>query len=356
MASYDCRGKKKLWSVRFEIIEDGEVKMKRLSGFDRKKDAHQAYIQFMETYKQRRNNLKNNTISFLDLYNEYKIFAKTKLKESSFYDFCSKSDLHIKPYFENFTNVKEITPKIILKWQQTISKYSYKYKINLRTYLSSILRYAERYYNIINQLKFVDTFRNIDDIHEMQIYTPEEFNKFIEEVDKIEYKAFFYALYYTGARKGELLATNWSDWNLKDGYLKITKTISKKVFDKPFAITKPKNQTSIRKISIPKNLINIMQELKNVSQQTKFVFYGDKPLADSSIGRVRDEACLKANLKAIRIHDFRHSHASLLFSKGITPMAVAKRLGHKDIKETFNTYSHMMPAEEKKLLNMLERI
>ena len=188
----------------------------------------------------------------------------------------------------------------------------------------------------------------------MQIWTPEEFNKFINYVDKIEYKALFYALYYTGARKGELLATNWNDWNLDDFSLKITKTISKKVFDKPYAITKPKNKTSVIKISLTNVLVNIMKEHYEINKNESFVFFGNKPLADSSIGRIKATACKKAGIKEIRIHDFRHSHASYLFSKGITPIAIAKRLGHKDVKETFNTYGHMMPTEDEKLLNALD--
>lgn len=356
MASYEQRGKNKLWSVRFSEVEDGKETQKRLSGYKTKKECQAAYHKYIEEYKQRRIDKINspNIISFSQLYNTFKEYQKQQIKESSYYDFCSKSDLHIYPYFSKFNNVLNIKPIDILEWQKTKESYSYKYKMNLRIYLSSIFRYAEKYYNIPNPVRKTDTFKNNDPIKEMQVWTMDEFNAFIEQVEKLEYKAFFTALYFTGARKGEMLATTWKDWDLINKQLNINKTLTKKVFDAPYSITKPKNNTSIRKVSIPARLLNIMKELKSQTKENRFVFYGDKPLADASIGRVKDEACQKADVKNIRIHDFRHSHASYLFSQHITPMAVAKRLGHKDVKETLNTYAHMLPQEEDIILSILD--
>lgn len=63
--------------------------------------------------------------------------------------------------------------------------------------------------------------------------------------------------------------------------------------------------------------------------------------------------CKLANVKKIRIHDFRHSHASLLLSKGVPITVISQRLGHSDINMTLNTYSHMMPNDEDKAVNMI---
>ena len=56
--------------------------------------------------------------------------------------------------------------------------------------------------------------------------------------------------------------------------------------------------------------------------------------------------CEKAKLKRIRVHDLRHSHASLLIEQGIQPIVIAKRLGHEKIQTTLDTYGHMYPHKD----------
>ncbi len=350
----------KTWSVRFRYVNEEQKEVqKRLSGYTTKKEANEEYLKFISQAKQYvKLDKQSHDLTFNELYEEFKDFQKSRIKESSFYDLCSKCNIHILPYFKEY-KVKDITPKILLNWQNSINQYSYKYKVNLRTYLSSILKYAERYYQIINQLKNVDGFRNINFVKEMSIWNPNEFNRFIEQVDNIAYKAYFYCLYFTGARKGEILATTWNDWNLDEGTLNITKTVTKKIYGKLWDITTPKNNSSIRKIQLPSNLINIMKEYKEFyinSNLDGLVFYGSKPFADSSTERKVKEACEKANISKIRIHDFRHSHASLLLGNGISAVAVAKRLGHSSVKQTLDTYAHLIPQESNLLIKVLESI
>ncbi len=354
---------KKSWTVRFRVLDtNGDEIHKRLTGFQTKKDAQNGYINFINETRLHTPIKTDERVKFDVLYEDYKSYAKNQLKDSSYYDFCSKCDIHILPYFKDFY-IQDLTPKVLLNWQNHITNkkmdngklYSYKYKRNLRSYLGTILNYAEKYYGIHNNLKSVDNFRNTDFDKEMQIWTPEEFNAFIDKVERKEYQAFFYALYFTGARKGEILATTWKDWDLTKNTLNINKSITKKVYGKSWDITKPKNQSSIRKISIPPILVEVMKVFKIGNESNGFVFYGDKPLADSNIQRFQENACKLAKVKKIRIHDFRHSHASLLLSQGVSVVAVAKRLGHSNIEQTLNTYAHMMPQEDELLIKILEK-
>lgn len=62
---------------------------------------------------------------------------------------------------------------------------------------------------------------------------------------------------------------------------------------------------------------------------------------------------INAGIKKIRIHDLRHSHASLLINKGQNILIVSQRLGHSDVKQTLNTYSHLMPNVQKEILNAI---
>lgn len=85
-----------------------------------------------------------------------------------------------------------------------------------------------------------------------------------------------------------------------------------------------------------------------------FVFGGIKPLSPTTIARKKDNYCKEAGVKKIRIHDFRHSHVSLLISKGVPITAISKRLGHSNIEMTFNTYAHLIPEDEIKTINVLD--
>ena len=61
-----------------------------------------------------------------------------------------------------------------------------------------------------------------------------------------------------------------------------------------------------------------------------------------------------SGVKKIRLHDLRHSHASLLISKlGAQPLMVAQRLGHEKIQTTLNTYSHLYPNKARDLVEQL---
>ena len=62
----------------------------------------------------------------------------------------------------------------------------------------------------------------------------------------------------------------------------------------------------------------------------------------------------ESGVKTIRIHDLRHSHASLLVEMGFTPLEIAERLGHERIETTLNTYSHLYPDKQDRLADRLE--
>ncbi len=62
----------------------------------------------------------------------------------------------------------------------------------------------------------------------------------------------------------------------------------------------------------------------------------------------------ETGVKRIRLHDLRHSHASLLVEHGFQPLAIAERLGHEKIETTLNTYSHLYPNKQAELADRLE--
>lgn len=358
MASYEQNKNSKLWSVRFRDVTADGVKNKRLSGFKTKKDAQAGYIDYLNE-KERNAPFASSSASdellFSELIRHYLAHTQTRVKPSSFYDIESKIVKHIMPYFENKL-VSDVTPLDILNWQQTVDHYSYKYKSGLRTFLTSIYKFGERYYDVKNIMPKVEPFRNLEKKKKMLYWTPKEFARFISCVPDFEFNVFFRLLYITGCRKGEALALEWSDIDFDAKTVSITKSLTRKESGKAYSITTPKNASSNRDVDIPESLCRILQDLKKSQESHTFVFGGDKPFAERTIDRRFANAIELSGVPKIRIHDLRHSCASLLISQGVSIVAVSNRLGHSNIEQTLNTYSHMMPSDATKIIEIFDNI
>src|SRR5690625_5023703 len=195
-------------------------------------------------------------------------------------------------------------------------------------------------------------------------WTLEEFKNFMSVVDNYEHRAIFMTFYYSGMRKGELCALTWNDIDFKNNTINIDKTAYNR------NVTTPKTPSSVRKLEMPKYVMAMLNQLKSLKKPRQksgyFVFgkfYDHLPAAslDRWYHNYLDKWVEKEGFteeieekKRIRMHDFRHSHASYLINKGAIPAVVAKRLGHKDVATTLNTYSHLYPSTEKEIISQME--
>ena len=374
MPSYEKNKKSGLWSCRFrEIGDDGLPHQRRLSDhFKTKKEAQFAY----EDYIKQRDELKKqqqaaqqeaqkaaqkdpNELLFDDLLSMYLEFQKPRIKESSLYDVRMKAKCRILPFFTGM-RMKDIKPSTVLDWLNSLSEYSYKYRAGLMTHLSSIYSFGEKYHEITNIMSKVDRPRNLEGKKEMLFWTPEEFERFVEKVKNTEYNMLYRTLYLTGCRRGEALALTWDDIDEENGTINISKSVGFKVRHegKNYKVTPPKNVGSNRNIVIPSFFMEQLREYKDWQKENKesqdFVFGGSAPLPPTTIERIMTKATDAAGVKRIRVHDFRHSCASLLLSKGNTIISVSKHLGHNSVEQTLDTYAHMMPDDRTMLKNTLE--
>lgn len=359
MASYSQSKSSKLWSVRFYINVDGREKQKRLSGFARKKDAEQAYLAYLA--QETPEKLAESGLMFDGLVEAYLAHIRLNTKESTVYSLDSKIRSRILPYFAR-RKVAAIKAIDVESWTATLTDCSYQYKLALRGQLSAILRYADRYYDIPTVMTKVAPIRNTEPKKEMLFWSEEEFARFVSSIPEKNnaHRLFFMTLYLVGARKGEALALTWSDIDLDNGLISITKNITRKTSSSAWAVTTPKNQASNRTVSIPSSLCAEFARYRSTlvpsPQSSDFVFGGDRPLADRTTDRVFLNACEISGVKKIRLHDLRHSCASFLISHGVSIVAVSKRLGHSNVEQTLNTYSHMMPRDDEMMLKIVDKI
>ncbi|MBO5967058.1 MAG: site-specific integrase [Clostridia bacterium] len=350
MPSYEKRND--LWSIRFRVFDGLHEHNKRLSGYKTKKDARAAYEEYLRKNIVQTTPTADPVNSFRDLVVEFLQRKKGDWASSSYLDAEMRINKHILPTFGN-KKPAEISVKDIEDWQSKLTDagYAYKYKHNLRAYMVQIYKYANRVYNVPNVMDKVSTFRNPSGKKEMQIYTPEEMKAFLKaaEADPI-YHAFFRFLYFSGCRRGEALALSKDDLCPKDNKVKISRNLTFKCKGATFDIKTTKNESSIREVYIPQD---VMRELLALPRN-KFLFgTNDKPLSENTITRKFHSFAQKAGVKEIRLHDLRHSCASLLISNGVPITAVSEQLGHANTQQTLTTYAHMMPKDKDKILQAL---
>lgn len=307
---------------------------------------------------------ETNNITFYTLWIEYNDYIHLKLKPQSYRKMNSNFKNHILPFFKDY-RLKDINHRVYMKWQQEIENKGFKnsYNKHLHGTMVSIFNYAIKFEylekNVPSKVGGFTKKRN--ERKNVDFWTLEEFNQFISVIDDKMYELLFKTLYYTGLRIGECLALTWED--LKYNYIDVNKTISKeKDKNNEYIINSPKTETSYRKIKIDNELIDLFNELYQTKSKIKvfnkswFIFGGSKPLAQTTVTTRKNKYCEKANVKKIRLHDLRHSHATLLLSNSVPITVISQRLGHADTNLTLNTYSHLISKDIDKAVELINNI
>lgn len=300
-------------------------------------------------------------IKFEEAYEEYLKYIELKQKEQSIRSIKDKFKNHILPYFKD-KNIFDIKENDYIEFQLFIdnNNYSYNTKKNIHFILSSFFNYCIKYYRLsYNVCSIVGCFKKKNNKpKEQDFYTYKEFKRFIKYVDEEIYKQFFITMFFTGTRPGEAMALKFSD--LSKYYIDINKTIDEHGSRN---ITTPKTETSYRKIVIDKKLYKDLLKLNRFYQEKYknndydyFIFGGIKPLSPTSINRRKDKACSLANIRKIKLHEFRHSHATLLINNNIALKEITRRLGHSKTSTTIDIYIHNDLSQEKKVYNTLNSL
>ena len=339
------------WEIRFYYKNyKGERKQKHKSGFGTKKEA----IAWAEQFSvQQANNIDMTFKAFWEMYRDD---MSQRLRENTIRTKDYIMELKVLPYFGN-KKMTEITPADIRRWQNSLLKESYSqtYLKTINNQLNAIFNYAVKYYNLPKNPCAIAGSIGKDRADEMQFWTQEEFEDFLEFVkDKpISYYA-FKTLFWTGLRIGELLALTVNDFDPERKTITVNKSYQRiKGRD---VITEPKTAKGNRVVTLPDFLVEDLMAYTGM-------LYGrtgkDRmfPVTKSYLEHEMIRGCELSGVKKIRLHDLRHSHASLLISKlGLQPTVVADRLGHERIQTTLNTYSHLYPNQGRDLAERLEQL
>lgn len=281
---------------------------------------------------------------------------------------------HIKNYFSKVDNVGKLTYEDIYQFRehlrQKVAQNSdnplsantiNKIMILLKKIFDVGLRKGYYTTNPVKLLKKLPIEKT-----KMQFWTVKEFQQFLTLFEPEEYniKLLFTLLFFSGLRLGEALALTWQDIDFSTNTIHITKSVY--VNKGVSYISSTKTKAGTRRIIINKKL---SQELQYWQQQQKHLleqFTSDSmslqvfqsspiTITKNSIEKQYKKILERdATLKKKRIHDFRHSHASLLINQGEDYLVVKERLGHASITTTIDTYSHLYPSKQKDLADKLD--
>jgi integrase len=216
-----------------------------------------------------------------------------------------------------------------------------------------------------NPADFADPPRHIKP--EMRIWTMDELRKFLAFVAEDELYALWLLLATTGMRRGEALGLRWQDVDFDAKRASIRQSLSsaggKLVF------SPPKTAKSRRRLSLdPATITALRAHRRNQAEDQLaagvrtttsgliFVRPDWSPLRPDSVSRRFSQLAGAAGVPAIRVHDLRHTYATIALSAGTHPKVVAERLGHSTIAITLDTYSHVLPGLEEETASRLAQL
>ena len=298
----------------------------------------------------RENNVSKNDIKLNDIIAKKMEQNKTYLKQSSLIRYNEFFNIYIIPYFEN-KKIFDITSKNIIDWHEWLSKKSISINTmkKIHNLLNTVFDFAVSYYGLTeNVCKNVGNFKSKRGYskNKIQFLTYEEFLKFIENESNPIYRDFFSILFFTGMRRGELLALTIDDIDFDNKIISINKSINPKNGDEA---TVPKTDKANRKIPMVEETYKILKKYKK-----KKIIFGLEKIKPSTLSRKCHDNCMKANInKHIRVHDFRHSFVAMCIESGIQIEKISEYVGHENISTTYNIYSHLYPNAKLELVNKL---
>lgn len=324
----------------------GNSKQVKRRGFKTKKEAQIAEAEALTSVP---------TVDGLTLgviANEYIEWYTARRKQSSADKLKSILTLHIIPKFGEM-KIESIRASHVMDYQtDLIQKYSPSHVKKIHNILSALFNFGIKMDYVKENPARIAGISGMDSPKHIDYWTLDEFKSFISHVDDLFYRTLFMTLYYSGLRRGEILALTWADIDFENNTINVDKSVLHK------KVTTPKTDSSTRKLMMPSHVMRLLLLMERDAAPTKpsYVVFGEfhDSISNTTLARHYTKYIKISGVKRIRIHDFRHSHASYLINKGYLISIVAKRLGHSNPSTTLNVYSHLYPSTEAEAIKSME--
>ena len=351
------------WQFRVSYKVGGKYKTKSKQGFRTRKEAELAAAEM-----ERRLNAGFDIDGGDQLFSEYmrnwyEIFRKGKKSQDNDNDIRRAVEF-VEEYFAG-VKLKELTREMYQKalndYGKTrstaaVKKHHTSMRACLREALVDGLIVRDPTFNVVAKGKVESKdeklkYLNYEEAKKLIQVTKERLN--------YRYISRFIILFAlaTGARFSEIIGLTWDCVDFKEQTVTINKTWDYK-YTNNFSNTK--NYASIRTITIDRETLSILRKLKleqdkralKTGRRNKknlvFVDQNFEPVTNNAVNKTLRALCKKAGIKEVTCHALRHTHASMLLYKKVNIKYISRRLGHKDIVTTLQTYSHIMDEIEQK--------
>lgn len=343
--------------------EKGKKKYKRKRGFKTKKECEAAlaetvtqiekgtviandrmttkeYIEYwLETYP--KNNCSPST------YKRYKEFSNNIIKYLGKHKLSKLNPMIIQKFYEDLINERNLSNNTVIK-------------IHRMFHLA--LKHAMKWQLIYSNPCELATPPKATEI-KMKYWAPDEINMYLDMLkNEFLYPAIFLAV-HTGCRVGELCALKWKDVDSINETIEINKTLQR--IDGILTLKSPKTKNSKRQVILLENGMKLLKLLKKQHIERKLKYGTEidfvlcwedgRPIDPHYISINFPKLLKKYNIPAIRFHDLRHTHATLLLALGISPKVISERLGHSTVAFTLDTYSHVNIKMQKNEMQKAEK-
>lgn len=248
--------------------------------------------------------------------------------------------------------MRNLSKADFVAWRESLlsQKLATQTRNDIIRLVKQIGRHAWEQFDIPDNTKLLKPFeKGLDDYTEMTILTFEQFQRLLAAEDDELMRTLFQTLYMTGMRKGELKALEKTDYDPVKKAVFVGKAMRRD--EKTLKTTKT---GTVRWIALDDDTASKLAVLAR--QPGKYMFGGHLPMANETIRNHFKHALKKAGLPSCRVHDLRHSNASLLWANGVPIPEIAKRLGHSSPKTTMSVYAHIFDNNQTASVNVLNSL
>lgn len=201
---------------------------------------------------------------------------------------------------------------------------------------------------------------------EYTVWSERQSASFLTVADSHEWAALWRLALLTGMRRGEVLGLKWEDIDLARATLSVKRTLSRGTGGR-FTYGVPKTTFGRRSIALPRSVVDSLKSHRvrqlearlalDAAYQDHDVVFADvvgEPLHPNTLAYQFKRLCKLAGVPVIRLHDLRHTSATLMLANGEHPKIVQERLGHANISMTLDRYSHVTPQMQRDAANRLD--
>lgn len=357
---YKLKDGTKRYKIKLYLSIDsltGEQIIVRKQGIKTKKEAILLEARLKLEHEQNVLSAKSNKYTFKQIYDLFLVEHKNTVKPGTYATTVRYAKLHILPKIAN-KRIDTFTvldcQKLVNQWAEYFNSAKYPKGITQQVFDYAI-KMNIMFDNPMRKVKLPKRKYTVNEVN--KFYSTEELKHFfdcVKDYGNMKYLAFFRLLAFTGMRKGEALALNWSDIDFNKKEVHITKGVVLDENEIPI-ISTTKTKKSVRTVSLDDASLAILKkwkieqakELMSIGinslnkHQLLFTYDANKLYRPSYSNCWLEQIIKKYNLKKITMHGFRHSHCSLLFEMKTPIQVVQERLGHSNIKTTMDIYTHV---------------